>query len=1033
MPDHQDDEASSLAENPSQLQTCSPRKLDVNAKSVTYSRSHSTLMAKRSSEAWLTQSRTALAEKFDHPSAETKSELLLSFDAMINGVSKPIDQAQSIRKVAEFVKNDGALRKVIRESGALALVIHIMALFCSGDADMQVAGCELLVLVSEDNNEAQQAMVALEAVEAVLDGMGAHPSSAEVQTWGPRALRALAWGYCNRQTMIRHGAISDLIAAMRNHPSVAGVQEHVASTIAQIVYGSSESKLLVGTTGGIQLILSAMRIHPRNMNLQGQCCFALRNLSWESPENHVLMHEYGADALLISALESFPRVPGVQDQALAALGNLMFHDEQTFRITIEGRDSITLHNALFSALRTFPHSSSITSNAFSLLINMCELSKTDRIRHLRRIATTPDIVRLLCKPIQDQSTRTIESVTQVSALIISLSVVGEFQNSLRGAKVIELLLSCIKQFVQKDPSQCGIILDALHSALSGNDESKKLFNQIGGVAALSEMMTEAYSTELLEEKACIVLDNVSNGQFEATAEKMSNRKEAMKSVLTSMINFPANNKLQESGCSVMIKVAATSAQDAAQLIDMGAGPVVEKARLAHKGNPAVESLANQLLTLLVPSDGTRNTRGQALRGNAGVRLRSRSRTVEKGARSRSSMGRSKSPVKKRGMLLESVDENANTFEESAEVSAESSEPTSNLSAQSRNDGPFSGARTTAQPESVKRETGKKEMSSTLGAPDQREGILVDDHKMPLVSRKLQEDKNDRNFTSSNSDRGKGPVRPSQSTEIDHLDDQRETTRRGEKRHDGIDSNCGDRKGNTRGIPEAGRAAKPLLTEETEISSPERDKSRRRSPGNESRGIQRESHRENIHQSGNPDEESGSASNNKRNVTDRQTENRDQSRRETETSSSNQAVKDRGGAVEDERRNRQPPADRKGSRTDAQPSSVASNATNSGRGELRNDGALSVTKTVPSPQPLPNEKDNLSTTAAEGGQGNELKGLAQVGGKPIEKLSPAQEDRPDAKPSDPASGAPGSAEFASPRRKRTGGRRGREDEFEFEGV
>jgi hypothetical protein len=36
----------------------------------------------------------------------------------------------------------------------------------------------------------------------------------------------------------------------------------------------------------------------------------------------------------------------------------------------------------------------------------------------------------------------------------------------------------------------------------------------------------------------MVLDNVSNGQFEATAEKMKNRKGAMKSVLASMISFP---------------------------------------------------------------------------------------------------------------------------------------------------------------------------------------------------------------------------------------------------------------------------------------------------------------------------------------------------------------------------------------------------------------------------------------------------------------------------------------------------------------
>jgi hypothetical protein len=102
---------------------------------------------------------------------------------------------------------------------------------------------------------------------------------------------------------------------------------------------------------------------------------------------------------------------------------------------------------------------------------------------------------------------------------------------------------------------------------------------------------------------------------------------------------------------------------------MGANPVVEKARVVHVGNPAVESLVNHLLTLLVPTDNAKNARGQAARGNASSRLRSRSREVEKGGRSRSKMGHSKSPVRKKGIQLESVDENPSApDEESGEES-----------------------------------------------------------------------------------------------------------------------------------------------------------------------------------------------------------------------------------------------------------------------------------------------------------------------------------------------------------------------------
>jgi hypothetical protein len=164
----------------------------------------------------------------------------------------------------------------------------------------------------------------------------------------------------------------------------------------------------------------------------------------------------------------------------------------------------------------------------------------------------------------------------------------------------------------------------------------------------------------------MVLDNVSNGQFEATAEKMKNRKGAMKSVLASMISFPTTQSFGNTVVMSWSMLQETSHQDAGQLVDMGENPAVEKARAVHKGKPAVESLVNQLLTLLVPSDSSRTARGQTGRGNSSARLRSRSRTIENGTRSRSILGRSKSPVKKRGTVLESVNKSPSAFDEEDE-------------------------------------------------------------------------------------------------------------------------------------------------------------------------------------------------------------------------------------------------------------------------------------------------------------------------------------------------------------------------------
>eukprot|EP00173_Palmaria_palmata_P000690 Plantae.Rhodophyta-Palmaria_palmata.ctg13376.p1 GENE.Plantae.Rhodophyta-Palmaria_palmata.ctg13376~~Plantae.Rhodophyta-Palmaria_palmata.ctg13376.p1 ORF type:complete len:258 (-),score=37.84 Plantae.Rhodophyta-Palmaria_palmata.ctg13376:287-958(-) len=175
-------------------------------------------------------------------------------------------------------------------------------------------------------------------------------------------------------------------------------------------------------------------------------------------------------------------------------------------------------------------------------------------------------------------------------------------------------------------------------------------------------MLEHPDEKNFQESCCRLLDNISNGQFEATASNMTCRNEAMRSVVAAMILYPQSASLQEHACSVMIKVAATSQTDSDELCNLGARPVVEKARQEHSGNPAVESLANQLLTLLFPSgsDG-REGRGQTPQGSSSSRLRSRSRTIQTGQRSRSRMDRSKSREKKRGPAmgtLAAVDENS---------------------------------------------------------------------------------------------------------------------------------------------------------------------------------------------------------------------------------------------------------------------------------------------------------------------------------------------------------------------------------------
>lgn len=629
--------------------------------SLKMERCGSVMIRRRLEVAWLNkflESKETHAEVAKKQGMESLYELVL--DLTNNRVDKD-GAAERIRLINKTVDKHPGGKAFVRDSGGLAVALHVMAV-CIHDPDVQVAGCELLEKEAEDTDAVQDMVGEVEGIDAILEAMTHHQDIVAVQDAAAFALRSLAWGEGNRKTIVRHGAMHDLVESLRRHTESPLLQEHIICTIAHSVYKNEEGRTTCGKVGAVQAIVNTMKQYPDVVSLQAQCCFALRNLSWECPENTALMLEHSAGDQLLASLIRFPRIPGVQDQALAAMSNFMVRELESVKTALGDERRVVL-TVIFNALILFVGNPSIIRHAKLLLVNLADAGKTAGLTTgLKQIATFPDAAKIIMRLISSKETRTISAASNTAKLIKSLAVVDEFQAEVRRRGGISLFLGCLGQFAASDSAKCCNVLEGLNAICSGSDEAKAEFNKVGGVAQIAALMLELPNEDLFQEGCCMVLDNISNGQFEATAENMTDRAEAMRSVVAAMILYPKSAPLQEHACSVMIKVAATSHKDSNSLCALGARLVVEKARAEHSGNPAVESLANQLLTLLVPSgDRSREGRGQTPTGSSSARLRSRSRTVQTGQRSRSRMDRSKSRDRRRGPAfggLDAVDENS---------------------------------------------------------------------------------------------------------------------------------------------------------------------------------------------------------------------------------------------------------------------------------------------------------------------------------------------------------------------------------------
>lgn len=624
-----------------------------------FSRSASLENRKRLTEEWITNARANFDGFVASWNEDGQEEVVEALQALFSSAADDKDEVlERMQTIVSLLPGNRPGQKIVRDSGGLSGVCHFTGTNIS-DTRIQIAGCELLKAVAEDEQEVQDVINNAEGIDTILDAITSHKTVWEVQNAGACALRCLTWGEENRKTMLRHGAIVHLVDALKAHSECAQVQENIVCTIAHSVFRNEAGRKVSGRVGAVQVIVSAMKNHPDVVSLQAQCCFALRNLSWQCASIHKLMYEHNADQAILDAMIKFPRIPGLQDQALAALANLMASTIYDTNADIKTKNVPQFLDILFTALHTFPSNAAIVRNSHILLLTMCEVySSTNSAETQEMLLKYPNAAKIIVRSVRTRE-RSIYSARSVAKLIRCLGTDDVFSVAVRDHGGIEAMLDCLDQFAKSKTEDCVVLIYGLNVLCSGNDDTKDRFNSKDGVLKIANLMTAQIKSENFATACCMLLDTVSNGQFEATASRMSHREEAAQAVVPAMVHYISSAQFCEHACSVMIKIAATSFEDSNLLYMAGAKENVEKSLVTHAGTPGVESLANQLLTLLGPASEGRGGREATPRGNASARLRSRSRAVELTQRSRSRMDRSKSRERGlRGPGLAPVDENS---------------------------------------------------------------------------------------------------------------------------------------------------------------------------------------------------------------------------------------------------------------------------------------------------------------------------------------------------------------------------------------
>lgn len=535
----------------------------------------------------------------------------------------------------------------IMQLGALGLIIHSMTLK-RDNVDVQVQCCALLAELADENEDCQREIVDREGVHAVLEALKECKEVLEVQKWGFTALRGLTLVEVGRKEMLTSGVL-DLLAEVLREPLQRDelLVERVIAVAGRVVYESYASREKLGQLGVIELITDYMDEFEDSDSVLAEAGLALRNLAFKCAANHDRMNEANSMDRMFKALERHARNDFVVHQVLAAVSNMVATDNVAKKKVLVRKAHVEL---LFKTLQNSTRDTEICQKLGAVLIQLCAYNPFGDYASVNMVASScvhdhvkaaPAIVESISNAVGENDMRLCMKMTKLTE---QLCLSDPFRKEICEAGILDTLLLFMggKSVTEE---QMHTVLDCVASCLSGMDSNKIKFCQLKGSAVVLQVMAENEGSNVTCEKCIKLLDISIGGQNVCAKDLVQGKHELIIAVMGAMTRFRPCHRVQEYGLATLVKIAGESEDDSAFMVQRGFRMHVEATVSAHTGKSAVESLGNQLLSLLRDKSSARTGRNQAVgsSGTSVARRMSRSRNVGDRARARSRSRRSKSP------------------------------------------------------------------------------------------------------------------------------------------------------------------------------------------------------------------------------------------------------------------------------------------------------------------------------------------------------------------------------------------------------
>lgn len=533
-------------------------------------------------------------------------------------------------------------------AGGVPLVTRYMVVNID-NRQVQLASCRMMAAITELGDDAQTRIAECEVVEAVVDALVSYSSDSDIQKVCIVALHNFALHPANRTAMHVTNTLLAIVGAFRVVLHLPTFVALAAATLATSVFQDDRSRHIVGENGAVHVLTEALKIHRRKADVQSSCNLALQNIMFGCLPNISRFRELeGMDALFFGMLAHITN-PAVVKSAICALYNVLVCDPTAGLNVITDQRWIILTCNVSKHVGYDPE---IADQIIRLWVSLCEYDTSVEKHGMRRLAESiksTGASQIILKWMQNSILTCNQRLFGGICTLCDVMSVSLGKRDIEPMTVINIeraIELCILAFDAFEKERRAILdaLSAMSIFISGRDDRKIKFNNAHGVEAVVKVMEKHVNDERINIECCKILDIAAEGQL-ISPRRLKGKETLRRVVLETVRRFSDSALILENALSVLVKISASSEVDAADLVRADACSTVREALAKHAENPAVESLASQLIAILDGSmEGLEDKAKEEEDCFVAAQERSRSRTIQNSEEVRARALKSRSPI-----------------------------------------------------------------------------------------------------------------------------------------------------------------------------------------------------------------------------------------------------------------------------------------------------------------------------------------------------------------------------------------------------